>query len=186
MHSHNHLRVAVRLREMELTDVKQVEELHLVLFPVRYPASFFEKLCSSPIISVVALIEGEIVGVATARLATDENCGTDGYIMTFGVHPKHQRSGVGSKLLLEICRLIQLRYGSTHAHLHVKADNTTAISFYTKHKFHVRSICRDHYFIDSRFHDALWLVLDLPQPIAPASASLFSGLTKYLCNCFSN
>eukprot|EP00299_Pterocystis_sp_00344_P011406 c5317_g1_i2.p1 GENE.c5317_g1_i2~~c5317_g1_i2.p1 ORF type:complete len:109 (+),score=8.38 c5317_g1_i2:338-664(+) len=108
--------------------------------------------------------------------------------MTFGVHPNYQRGGVGAKLLREICQQLQQQFRCEHVHLHVKADNAAAISFYTKHNFYMRTLCRNHYFIDGQLCDAYWLMLKLPAVPVPATlaSSMFTEMTKYLCNCLSN
>ncbi len=64
---------------------------------MRYSRSFYTGLLRDSFISLVAVIDGSIVGIATSRSLPDSP--QDAYIMTIGVHPDHQRCGLGAILL---------------------------------------------------------------------------------------
>ncbi len=81
-------------------------------------------------ISLVAKINGEIVGFAIGRV--DVARGTPyGHVLTLETLPSHRRHGVAQKLLEELENLFASK-GAVESRLEVREDNIAAISLYQK------------------------------------------------------
>eukprot|EP00300_Choanocystis_sp_HF-7_P037862 c54247_g1_i1.p1 GENE.c54247_g1_i1~~c54247_g1_i1.p1 ORF type:complete len:187 (+),score=35.87 c54247_g1_i1:46-606(+) len=165
-----------QIRDIRASDLTEVEELHLILFPVRYSKSFYQSLLARHVISLVAVDEGtdKIIGIATARETTPG----EGYIMTIGVHPSHRRRKLATHLLQEISKDLEQSWGCKRTTLHVKTDNAGAIAFYQKHGFQITQRLVDHYCIENQNYDAFELIRDV------APQNWLSGLIGRFVKCF--
>ena len=110
----------LRYRGVKEEDYERLRYLHLELFPVQYPDSFFRNVTSGnghrgkPVLTRVAVDETDtIVGFVIAQMlltseVEDQNL-FDGsffpppenicYIMTLGVAPEYARAGIASSLI---------------------------------------------------------------------------------------
>jgi len=81
--------------------------------------------------------------------------------MTIGVEAQMRQQGIGSTVLKKIVFALQ-KAGCNRIFLHVKADNITAIKFYTSKGFR-RTLLKDSfYLIEDKYYDAFEMTLDIP------------------------
>ena len=76
--------------------------------------------------------------------------------MTFGVDPARRRRGLGSELLLRL-QLVLRAQQYTRVSLHVQLVNEAAVTFYKKCGFSVVERLPQHYLIDGKHYDALYM-----------------------------
>eukprot|EP00347_Sterkiella_histriomuscorum_P021403 403334091 len=86
------------------------------------------------------------------------------YIMTLGVVDECRRMGLGSMLLNEAIKTLQVQNTASEViYLHVVDYNETAIRFYEKNDFRMLKRIKDHYLIFEKPYDALVLYKDIKQ-----------------------
>jgi ribosomal-protein-alanine N-acetyltransferase len=88
---------------------------------------------------IVAEIDGGIVGYAGLAAYADE-----AYVQTLAVAPAHQRSGIGTWLLVELLTEARAR-GARSVGLEVRADNVTAQRLYARFGFEPVGVRRGYY-----------------------------------------
>ena len=81
-------------------------------------------------ISIVAKVEGEIIGFAIGRLEVARGT-LYGHILTLETLPSHRRRGVGERLLRELETLFSEK-GAVESRLEVRESNAAAIELYKK------------------------------------------------------
>jgi ribosomal-protein-alanine acetyltransferase len=81
-------------------------------------------------ISLIARVDGEIVGFAIGRIE-ETNGAQVGHIFTIETLPSHRRKGVAQKLLTNMETVFAER-GAVESRLEVREDNIAAISLYEK------------------------------------------------------
>lgn len=175
MSSHPNNRKSIIYRSIVKDDLEQIEQLHEVLFPIRYQKSFYQQLLNPTTITVLAVISQQfyrsdqqggqqIVGVSTLREVHEtlgRRCWTllnglstkKAYLMTFGIAPPWRQQGLGTQLWQETVKVLCQRK-FTEVWLHVKKDNIVAIRFYKKCGWIIVSELKNYYFIDDQYHDA--------------------------------
>lgn len=106
---------------------------------------------------VVAELAGRIVGYAGLSAYQEE-----AYVQTIAVAPAVQRSGVGTRLLVELLTVARRR-GARSAGLEVRADNAGAQRLYARFGFEAVGVRRGYY--QPSNVDALVMVVDeIDQP----------------------
>ena len=81
-------------------------------------------------ISIVAKVEGEIIGFAIGRLEVARGT-LWGHIHTLETLPSHRRRGIGERLLRELETLFREK-GAVESRLEVRENNAAAIELYKK------------------------------------------------------
>lgn len=154
----------ITFRELIPEDVIQIQQLQSILFPIQYPARFYNSLFKENYHNIVAFsnTEDKVVGVVTSRINEKgwSVCTSDleGYIMTLGVDPKLRRRGVGSFLLRNICSIL-FQEGCSSIQLHVLCSNEGAVHFYQRESFQISQRLVDYYTFDGKNHDAYFMKL---------------------------
>lgn len=87
-------------------------------------------IADSNTIGLTALVNGEIVGFAIARVYVRRNV-TFGHILTIDVDPAYRQKGIAQKLLLKI-EAILIERGIKECRLEVRENNVAAIRLYQK------------------------------------------------------
>ena len=167
----------VTLRAMRWWDVEAVQALDAELFgPTAWtPGTFWGELAAGPSRwYVVAETRpdggGEAVLAGYAGLLVSAG---DADVQTIGVAPSAQGRGVGTVLLRALTERAA-RSGATALLLEVRADNTPAISLYTREGFERVAVRRRYY--QPGDVDALVMRLrPLPVPVASAPGTSLQG-----------
>ncbi|CAH8594038.1 unnamed protein product [Heterobilharzia americana] len=105
----------LRFRSVSEEDIEKLQSLYEECFPVSYPVSWFHNLLENPsLISIVAISDGDIIGVLVGTVLTLGNCSFDdrkllstsfplstnvAYILSLGVTGAYRSKGVASILL---------------------------------------------------------------------------------------
>lgn len=71
--------------------------------------------------------------------------GPDGHVTTLAVHPEHRRGGIGSRLLLGLCRDARSRGGVEALTLEVRATNQPAQALYRSFGFAPVGVRKNYY-----------------------------------------
>eukprot|EP01090_Pellita_catalonica_P006571 TRINITY_DN16830_c0_g1_i1.p1 TRINITY_DN16830_c0_g1~~TRINITY_DN16830_c0_g1_i1.p1 ORF type:complete len:194 (-),score=30.77 TRINITY_DN16830_c0_g1_i1:3-497(-) len=141
----------------------KLHKLQCELFPVNYGVYFYRKLLSR--YSILAVLDGEIIGVITARLKesredcfdklftflfrTTSGCLKEAYIMTFGVSKKYRKRGLGTKLMQKMSEQLFTEEQCKVISLHVKTENNAAVRLYEKFGFRTCETVTNYYFLDN-------------------------------------
>lgn len=175
---------AVTVRRAALPAERHVlEALHDAFLEVHYDALFYDELeHDSGCVSLVALVDGGIVGVATARDRLDDDLGflrrqlaywlwgsRPGYVMTLGVLPAFRGRGVGSALLRALCAALGAA-GCSEVQLHCLASNVAGRALYAAHGFAETAALAGFYSFGGRRHDAVAMASPLEPGGLPAAA----------------
>ncbi len=133
-------RLPYAIGEVRGSDAAGVYEVERRCFPDPYPPALLEDLMRTQRNRFfVASNAGEVVGYAVATTT-----GRDGHIVSVAVDPDHRRQGIGTRLLsATIRRLIEDGVGQIH--LEVRKSNGTAIAFYERMGFRIRSEIKRYY-----------------------------------------
>lgn len=120
----------IRIRPMELGDVRAVAALDAVCTPTPWAPETFLAEISNPIgYYRVAEQDGVVVGYLGAHVVLDE-----AHVVTVGVDPRARRQGIGERLLVDA---LQHAIGmSCHrVTLEVREHNSAAQALYRKYGF---------------------------------------------------
>eukprot|EP01086_Lenisia_limosa_P010062 TRINITY_DN33940_c0_g1_i1.p1 TRINITY_DN33940_c0_g1~~TRINITY_DN33940_c0_g1_i1.p1 ORF type:complete len:155 (+),score=23.21 TRINITY_DN33940_c0_g1_i1:128-592(+) len=111
---------------------KQLEMLCVILFPIKYPASFFLDAAKEPHLNQLAYYGDNLVGNVICTVDTAQPKSPKIYIRTLGVLPAYRRLGVGKALVSHVIDCIKKKkaHGAQSVYLHVQPSNTNAIEFY--------------------------------------------------------
>lgn len=139
---------------MVVTDVHAVLSIDDEVYPQSWSPSFLREQLSSPQTRVnrVAEIGGQVVGHAGLMVVADE-----GHVTTLAVHPMVQGSGVGTRLMADLClAAVERRLASMT--LEVRVSNQRARDLYRRFGF-VPAGVRANYYSDTG-EDALIMWVD--------------------------
>ena len=100
---------------------------------------FWSELADAGRYYVVAEVAGAVCGFAGLSAYGDE-----AYVQTIAVAPGHQRTGIGTRLLVDLLSQARAR-GALSAGLEVRADNATAQRLYATFGFEAVGIRRGYY-----------------------------------------
>ncbi len=122
-------------------DARAIAALHARLFPTAWEADAVKALIEHPAaVSLVAALPGrKILGFVLAQVAADE-----AEILTIGVAPDAQRSGVGRQLLEGAARAA-FRADARRMFLDVAASNTAARALYAACGFQEAGLRKAYY-----------------------------------------
>ena len=130
----------VEIRKMTLTDVWEVAQLEKEVFSAPWSEkSLEESLRRSEYRFLVAVSEHKIVGYIGMYQVLEE-----GDITNVAVHPKYQRRGIGSALVLSLLKEAGLNK-IQEVTLEVRASNHTAIRLYEKNGFMAEGRRKNYY-----------------------------------------
>lgn len=114
------------IRPADVRDLFAVQRLEVACFgPDAW--GWFELMLSllNPSIRLKVVEAGELIGFA---IGERDPLGREGLIATLGIHPTHQRRGLGGRLLAEVER----RLNTPRFRLAVRVDNAPAITLYER------------------------------------------------------
>jgi ribosomal-protein-alanine N-acetyltransferase len=116
--------------------------LHAGLFDPPWSESGVRDMLDHPAAtSFVATLGGpaDVVGFIIGQIAADES-----EILSIGVHPEHQKRGVGRLLVEGLIRAVK-RAEIHRIYLDVATDNAAALNFYSKLKFTPSGVRKGYY-----------------------------------------
>lgn len=94
-------------------------------------------------ISLIAKVNGEIVGFIIGAIYTEKNLQI-GHILTIDVSPNYQRKGIAQKLLQEIEKIFKEKNVKT-CQLEVREDNLAALRLYEKFGYKKVAVLKGYY-----------------------------------------
>eukprot|EP00045_Choanoeca_perplexa_P003605 m.32164 g.32164 ORF g.32164 m.32164 type:complete len:220 (+) comp12134_c0_seq1:118-777(+) len=162
---------AYELRSLAAADLLPLKLFHQLVFPIAYPASFFQLAVSEPSWVRVGAFDqdGTLVACLVACPRAWESIEVKDrhllsakehylYIMTLGVLPQMRRHGLGRQLLLHLVQEQRLRYPTVEqAYLHVLESNQPAFTFYRSFGFEYVGVLENYYTIQERVQPAALL-----------------------------
>jgi ribosomal protein S18 acetylase RimI-like enzyme len=172
------------------SELEEIRNLHNEWFPVDYSEEFYSSLIDSPdVVSVVAQIDNQIVGLATVGIRNsvrfyngaeslaytlglpNNDASHVAYILTLGVIDELRRHGVASILISEAVKEVRKRNPCCMViSLHVIDYNHAAMRFYEKNGFKKLKIEENFYKLgDDWFSGVLFYMRlnnDGPKPLA--------------------
>lgn len=139
---------------MVVADVHAVLSIDCEVYSQSWSPSFLRQQLSSPQTRVnrVAELSGRLVGHAGLMVVADE-----GHVTTVAVHPTVQGSGVGTRLMVDLC-LAAVKRRLTSMTLEVRVSNQRARDLYRRFGF-VPTGVRANYYSDTG-EDALVMWVD--------------------------
>lgn len=150
--------INLRIRPMQLADLKPVHQIDTLSFTMPWPESAFRyELVENPRSQLwVAELpvnenEDQIVGAIITWLIMDE-----AHIATLAVHPDHRKKGIGARLVATALREA-MQAGAILATLEVRAGNIEAQRLYQRFNFQIVGR-RTRYYQDNH-EDALLMTL---------------------------
>lgn len=177
---------AYDFRPLTREDLPELARLQRRLFPVEYNDAFYQTLLAPDIVTVLAFLDGAMVGVVTGRLRLCHGWFAPyrrGYIITLGVDDRHRRHHLGSQLLLMLHHEFD-RQQCASVYLHCKTDNEAALQFYKKHGYAVQRRLPDYYLIDAVHYDAFVLARELGGG-GRAPRTLLHAILSFLWACLT-
>ncbi|KAF1333104.1 Acetyltransferase, partial [Globisporangium splendens] len=137
----------VQLGPITESNVSQLRQLNVQIFPVRYNDAFYRDILRMPRdYSKLAYVGTNVVGAICCRLEPLETHPVlqRTYIMTLGVLEAYRQCQIGALLLRHIISQ-SIRDGVDHIYLHVQTSNSVAIQFYHKFGFEIAETIRNYY-----------------------------------------
>lgn len=123
------------------------------------PARVFWKRQDDPANTLVAEVDGAVAGYVKLRQATElESSRHVLHVAGLAVDPKHQRQGVGRKLMEAAIRESERR-GARRLTLRVLEPNKRAQQLYESLGFEVEGIQREEFFLDGHYVDDVLMAL---------------------------
>lgn len=129
------------LRYADLRDLRALEELEAVCFREhRYHEDFLRWILENPRAATLVWVEaGEVAGSVTVLLENGQS-----RILSIAVHPRLQRRGIGTRLLVAAERA-SVERGATIARLEVSTKNAAAIGMYRSHGYRTDGVLPGYY-----------------------------------------
>eukprot|EP00730_Choanoeca_flexa_P013318 TRINITY_DN5188_c0_g1_i1.p1 TRINITY_DN5188_c0_g1~~TRINITY_DN5188_c0_g1_i1.p1 ORF type:complete len:163 (+),score=34.41 TRINITY_DN5188_c0_g1_i1:2-490(+) len=132
------------LGELTPHNVKQLQLINDISFPVSYSESFYKKAVAAGEFSKLAYYDDIVVGGVCCRKDTTDD-GSKLYIMTLGCLAAYRRLGLGKLMLDHVLKLAQDDKTVVAVQLHVQIDNDDAIAFYKRFGFEVKETIDAYY-----------------------------------------
>ena len=150
----------IELRHLDLSDLKEIEEIERLSYPTPWSRSMFAGELAKPSSICLGAFEGDVEGGKLCGYLVVSRYVDAWHVMNIAVDPEQRGRGIGTMLLERLFELTadDARRGYT---LEVRVSNVTAIGLYEKLGFDSRGIRRGYY-TDNR-EDALIMWKD---PIA--------------------
>jgi len=142
------------VRDMVVADLGAVLAIDEEVYPRPWSPSFFRQQLALPETRVnrVAEIDGRVVGHAGLMMVADQ-----GHVTTLAVHPEIQGSGIGTRLMADLCRAAVERRLVTIT-LEVRVSNLRARELYSRFGF-IPVGAQSGYYSDTG-EDALFMQVD--------------------------
>ena len=147
------------VRDMVVADLGAVLAIDEEVYPRPWSPSFLRQQLASPETRVnrVAEVDGRVVGHAGLIMVADQ-----GHVTTLAVHPDVQGSGIGTRLMADLCRVAVERRLVTMT-LEVRVSNLRARELYRRFGF-IPAGAQSGYYSDTG-EDALFMQADdIPGP----------------------
>lgn len=140
----NRISAMIELRSITNENVKSVQRLDQIIFPVTYNKSYYKDLPNLEKFAKLAFYNGAMVGTVCCRREVID-LQKRLYIMTLGCLPTHRRLGIGTFMLNHVLQLCKDEGGFEKIYLHVHTENEEAIEFYRKFGFDVTERKTNYY-----------------------------------------
>ena len=134
------------LISITVLNVKELQLLNAMIFPVSYSDKFYKDVVNEKSFSRIVVLGGNVVGGVCCRV--EKNSATQQhvvYIMTLACLCQYRRKGIGSIMLNHILTTSLLDPTIVAITLHMKIDNEEALSFYKKFGFVVKETAPAYY-----------------------------------------
>ncbi|KAI0988740.1 hypothetical protein GJ496_011329 [Pomphorhynchus laevis] len=137
--------VAIELGYVTQHNIKQLQTINSVVFPIIYNPSFYQDVLNEhSALSRLAYCNDLVVGAVCGRIENTESCRRL-YIMTLGVLESYRHLGIGSKLLDFVMKTALDDKTISGVYLHVQTSNEQAINFYKKSGFELSGVLENYY-----------------------------------------
>lgn len=153
--------LGVALRDMQQVDLSQVAAIEREAYEFPWSPGIFRDCLLAGYTSVVADLDGEVVGYAIMSVAAGE-----AHLLNLCVAAKLRRSGHGRQLLTEAIQRAR-QAGAERMHLEVRPSNTAALALYAANGFERIGLRRAYYRAAQGSEDAVLLARWLGRRPAP-------------------
>lgn len=144
------------LRDMDYGDIEAVMRIEQSIYPYPWTTGNFIDSLDSGYASMVAELDGTLVGYAVLMPSVDE-----AHLLTIGIASEHQRKGLGEEVL---GRMMAMAHdsGINRIILEVRPSNTPALALYRKCGFQQIGLRRGYYPADNNTReDAIVMACNL-------------------------
>ena len=123
--------VDLSVRDMVIADLEVVLAIDEEVYPKAWSPAFFRRQLASPGTRVnrVAEVDGRVVGHAGLMMVDHQ-----GHVTTLAVHPAVQGSGIGTRLMADLC-WVAVERRLTNMTLEVRVSNLRARELYRRFGF---------------------------------------------------
>jgi RimJ/RimL family protein N-acetyltransferase len=123
--------------------------------PERYRRLFWEPVLAGNYISLVAVVDGKVVGDSTLQIGTPSKRRHTAYIGTLLVKP-FRGLGIGTAMMTTATGIARKK-GVEKLYLSAFSSNTRAIGFYRKCGFEVEAVLKKQFLIDGSYVDEVYM-----------------------------
>ncbi len=144
------------LRDMDYGDIEAVMRIEQSIYPYPWTTGNFIDSLDSGYASMVAELDGTLIGYAVLMPSVDE-----AHLLTIGIATEHQRKGLGEDVL---GRMMAMAHdsGINRIILEVRPSNTPALALYRKCGFQQIGLRRGYYPADNNTReDAIVMACNL-------------------------
>lgn len=135
--------VMLTLRDMDYGDIEAVMRIEQSIYPYPWTTGNFIDSLDSGYASMVAELDGTLIGYAVLMPSVDE-----AHLLTIGIATEHQRKGLGEEVLGKMMAMAH-DSGINRIILEVRPSNTPALALYRKCGFQQIGLRRGYYPADN-------------------------------------
>jgi len=138
-------------RSPNLGDLEEIVAINRKSLPENYPVGYFIQLIKDwRDYSQVAVIDGKVYGYAINRIEKSYLTGifkasSRGHIISIAVLPEGRGQGIGSGMMYEIIKKMQIEKLGNKIILEVRVSNDPAIQMYKKLGFSIEKTLKRYY-----------------------------------------
>ncbi len=143
---------SLTIRKPDIRDLNAIVHLNRVSLPENYPVGYFIELIRQwHEVSVVAELDGEIVGYVILRLERERSFpfrfdkSDKGHVISVAVLPKLRRLGIGKKMMLEVMSAVRKDPNIKSITLEVRMSNDAAVKLYENLDYIKSEILKNYY-----------------------------------------
>jgi len=155
----------VIFRSPNLGDLEEIVAINRKSLPENYPVGYFIQLIKDwRDFSQVAVIDGKVYGYAINRIEKSylsgifKSSSSKGHIISIAVLPEGRGQGIGSGMMYEIIKKMQIEKLGNKIILEVRVSNDPAIQMYKKLGFSIEKTLKNYY---RDGESAFMMVIDL-------------------------
>ena len=155
------------IRLIRIEDLKELLELHHLLFPVKYSMETMHSFLKTHYLSLVLTVKDEneekIIGVSVAKRRWASFFSTDryGYLCTFGIHPDYRLRHFATDILHVTTKILKNHFLCSSIFLHMQKINEAAYNFYMNFGFKAVEILPQHYSLPGEEATAVYMSYNL-------------------------